>query len=42
MARELLIAQTSCWAFIMTTGTTVEYALKRLSLISIGFLIFTI
>jgi len=29
MARELLIAQTSCWAFIMTTGTTVEYALKK-------------
>jgi 1,4-alpha-glucan branching enzyme len=29
MARELLIAQTSCWAFIMTTGTTVEYALRK-------------
>lgn len=30
MARELLIAQTSCWAFIMTTDTTVEYALKKI------------
>jgi 1,4-alpha-glucan branching enzyme len=29
MARELLIAQTSCWAFIMTTGTTVEYAVRK-------------
>lgn len=29
MARELLIAQTSCWAFIMTTNATVEYALKK-------------
>ena len=29
MARELLIAQTSCWAFIMATGTTVEYAKKK-------------
>ena len=30
MARELLIAQTSCWAFIMTTNTTVEFATKKL------------
>jgi 1,4-alpha-glucan branching enzyme len=30
MARELLIALTSCWAFIMTTNTTVEYALKKI------------
>lgn len=29
MSRELLIAQTSCWAFIMTTGTTVDYAVKK-------------
>ncbi|HOJ65298.1 MAG TPA: DUF1957 domain-containing protein [Spirochaetota bacterium] len=29
MARELLIAQTSCWAFIMTTNTTVEYAIRK-------------
>jgi 1,4-alpha-glucan branching enzyme len=29
MARELLIAQTSCWAFIMTTNTTVDYAVKK-------------
>jgi 1,4-alpha-glucan branching enzyme len=29
MARELLIAQTSCWAFIITTNTTVEYAMKK-------------
>ena len=29
MTRELFIAQTSCWAFIMTTNTTVEYALKK-------------
>ena len=28
-ARELLLAQASDWAFIMTTGTTVEYAVKR-------------
>ncbi len=28
-ARELLLAQSSDWAFIMTTGTTVEYASKR-------------
>ena len=32
MARELLIAQTSCWAFIITTNTTVEYALKKIKL----------
>jgi 1,4-alpha-glucan branching enzyme len=29
MARELLLAQSSDWAFIMRTGTTVEYAVKR-------------
>ncbi len=28
-ARELLLAQASDWAFIMKTGTTVEYAQKR-------------
>ena len=28
-ARELLLAQASDWAFIMTTGTTVPYAEKR-------------
>jgi 1,4-alpha-glucan branching enzyme len=28
-ARELLLAQSSDWAFIMTTGTMVEYAHKR-------------
>lgn len=28
-ARELLLAQSSDWAFIMTTGTMVEYAKKR-------------
>jgi len=28
-ARELLLAQASDWAFIMKTGTTVEYARKR-------------
>jgi 1,4-alpha-glucan branching enzyme len=28
-ARELLLAQSSDWAFIMTTGTMVEYAQKR-------------
>ncbi|MDR0723876.1 MAG: DUF1957 domain-containing protein [Endomicrobium sp.] len=28
-ARELLLAQSSDWAFIMTTGTMVEYAVKR-------------
>lgn len=27
--RELLLAQSSDWAFIMTTGTMVEYAIKR-------------
>ncbi len=27
--RELLLAQSSDWAFIMETGTTVEYAVKR-------------
>ncbi|MDI6757055.1 MAG: DUF1957 domain-containing protein [Endomicrobiia bacterium] len=29
MARELMLAQSSDWAFIMTTGTMVEYAMKR-------------
>jgi 1,4-alpha-glucan branching enzyme len=28
-ARELLLAQASDWAFMMKTGTTVEYAVKR-------------
>ncbi|MEK7486909.1 MAG: 1,4-alpha-glucan branching protein domain-containing protein [Planctomycetota bacterium] len=28
-SRELLLAQSSDWAFIMSTGTTVEYATKR-------------
>ncbi|PRX18824.1 1,4-alpha-glucan branching enzyme [Orenia metallireducens] len=28
-ARELLLAQSSDWAFIMMTGTTVEYAVNR-------------
>ena len=28
-ARELLLAQSSDWAFIMKTGTVVEYAKKR-------------
>ncbi len=28
-ARELLLAQSSDWAFIMRTGTTVEYAVER-------------
>jgi 1,4-alpha-glucan branching enzyme len=30
MARELLLAQSSDWAFIMKTGTTVEYATRRI------------
>ena len=29
MARELLLAQSSDWAFIMTTATTVPYAVRR-------------
>jgi 1,4-alpha-glucan branching enzyme len=29
LARELLLAQSSDWAFIMTTGTTVPYAVRR-------------
>lgn len=29
MARELLLAQSSDWAFIIKSGTTVEYACKR-------------
>jgi 1,4-alpha-glucan branching enzyme len=28
-ARELLLAQSSDWAFIMKTGTVVEYAVRR-------------
>ena len=28
-ARELLLAQSSDWAFIMKTGTVVQYAVKR-------------
>ena len=28
-ARELLLAQSSDWAFIMKTGTSVEYAVRR-------------
>jgi len=28
-ARELLLAQSSDWAFIMKTGTSVEYAIRR-------------
>ena len=30
-ARELLMAQTSCWEFIMFTGTMVGYAQKKIS-----------
>lgn len=30
-ARELLLAQSSDWAFIMKTGTTVDYAEKRIN-----------
>ena len=29
MARELLLAQSSDWAFIITTGTSVDYAVNR-------------
>lgn len=32
MARELLLAQSSDWAFIMKTGTMVDYAIKRTKL----------
>jgi 1,4-alpha-glucan branching enzyme len=28
-ARELMLAQSSDWAFIMSTGTMVDYAVKR-------------
>jgi len=28
-ARELVLAESSDWAFIITTGTSVEYAVKR-------------
>lgn len=31
MARELMLAQTSCWPFIMFTGTMVGYAQKKIS-----------
>ena len=30
MARELLLAQSSDWLFIITTGTMVDYAKKRI------------
>ncbi|MEW5760598.1 MAG: DUF1957 domain-containing protein, partial [Candidatus Thermoplasmatota archaeon] len=30
-ARELLLAQSSDWAFIMKSGTAVQYAVKRAS-----------
>ena len=29
MSRELLLAQSSDWAFIMNSGTMVEYAVRR-------------
>ena len=29
MARELFLAQSSDWAFIMRTGTSVQYAVQR-------------
>ena len=29
MARELLLAQSSDWAFLMKTGTATDYAVKR-------------
>jgi len=29
MARELVLAQSSDWAFIMTTGSTIPYAVRR-------------
>ena len=31
LARELLLAQSSDWAFLMKTGTAEEYAAKRTS-----------
>lgn len=31
MARELMMAQTSCWPFIMFTGTMVGYAQKKIA-----------
>ena len=30
LARELLLAQSSDWAFLMKTGTATEYATKRI------------
>jgi len=36
-ARELLLAQSSDWAFIMTTGTTVPYATRRFNEHTIRF-----
>ena len=30
MARELLLAQSSDWPFIMTTGTMIDYAVDRI------------
>lgn len=38
MAREVLLAQSSDWPFIMSTGTTVEYANKRIKDCVIRFL----
>jgi 1,4-alpha-glucan branching enzyme len=29
MARELMLAESSDWAFIMKTGTMVQYAVRR-------------
>jgi 1,4-alpha-glucan branching enzyme len=37
-ARELLLAQSSDWAFILKTGTTVEYATRRAREHVLGFL----
>jgi 1,4-alpha-glucan branching enzyme len=36
-ARELMLAQSSDWAFIMTTGTTVPYATRRFNEHTIRF-----
>ncbi|MFO0881402.1 MAG: 1,4-alpha-glucan branching protein domain-containing protein [Gemmataceae bacterium] len=38
LARELLLAQSSDWAFIMKTGTMVEYALQRTQTHVLNFL----
>ena len=37
-ARELLLAQSSDWAFIMKTGTMVEYAVQRTQVHLLRFL----